>query len=270
MKAHGADVILNSRNLVGKFSWNTSFLLSYTRDKVTSYLERLGNISGYLNSALINPLAGRPLYSIYALKWEGLDPQTGDPQGLLYGHVSKDYVNLYNSSDFSSLLYEGTANPTFFGSLRNAFGWKQFGVSFNIVYKFGYFFRRPSINYYDLFNSLSSGHPDFDKRWQNPGDEKHTNVPSMSYPANFYRDQFYTYSEALVERGDHIRLQDIRLSYEMAKKNFPKIPVRAVQFYLYANNIGILWRANHQGIDPDNITTFPNPRSLAVGIKMDL
>jgi hypothetical protein len=40
-----------------------------------------------------------------------------------------------------------------------------------------------------------------------------TNVPSAVYPSNTSRNNFYQYSEALIEKGDHIRLQDLRLGY---------------------------------------------------------
>ncbi|HMH20301.1 MAG TPA: SusC/RagA family TonB-linked outer membrane protein [Puia sp.] len=272
MKTHGVDFVLNTKNIDGAIRWNTSFLFSFARDKVTRYdtSRGTGSIINYLNSNIISPLEGHPLYSVYALRWMGLDPQTGDPQGLLNGHISKDYTTLSHSSDFSNLIYKGTANPSIFGSLRNSVYWKKLGLSFTILYKFGYYFRRSSINYSDLFSGISRGHPDFDKRWLSPGDEKRTSVPSMDYPADPARDLFYSQSEVLVEKGDHIRLQDIRISYDLQKSAYPRLPVRAMQIYLYANNIGILWKANHQGIDPDNIQSIPNPRTLAVGIKLDL
>jgi hypothetical protein len=197
----------------------------------------------------------------------GLDGQ-GNPQGWLNGHVSEDYGSITNSSDLSNLLYKGPANPTVFGSVRNDFGWKRWGLSFNIVYKLGYYFRRSSINYYNLFQGSSPGHPDYKRRWQYPGDEQRTYVPSLIYPADASRDLFYTNSEPLVEKGDHIRLQDIELSYKLQKKVLSRLPVQSIRFYLYANNIGLLWKANHQGIDPDNISDMPNPRTLALGIKL--
>jgi hypothetical protein len=42
-----------------------------------------------------------------------------------------------------------------------------------------------------------------------------------------------------------------------------------MQFYLYVNNIGLLWRANNKGIDPDYVNSIPNPRSLSAGVKVD-
>ncbi|HZE83076.1 MAG TPA: TonB-dependent receptor, partial [Puia sp.] len=277
MKAHGIDLALNTQNIKGLISWTSSLLFSFTRDRVTKYDTSVsanpnldpGSIAYYLDPSVISPLVGHPLYSVYALRWMGLDPLNGDPQGWQNGHTSKDYKTMTNSSDFKNLIYKGTANPSFFGSLRNSVSWRQFSMSFNILYKFGYYFRRSSINYGDLFKG-TRGHPDYDMRWLSPGDEKRTSVPSLVYPANTDRDAFYSESEVLIERGDHIRLQDLRLSYDLQKKFHPGLPVRAIQFYLYANNIGIIWKANHQGIDPDNVTSIPNPRTLAAGIKMDL
>jgi len=167
------------------------------------------------------------------------------------------------------LIYKGPANPTVFGSLRNTFSWKQLELSFNISWKFGYYFRRTSITYDDLFKGASQGHPDFDRRWQKAGDEKTTNIPSMNIPGIQQRDDFYRYSEVLVEKGDHIRLQDIRLGYELKKEQLKKLHVRGAQLYLYANNIGLLWKTNDKGIDPDYITGIPNPRSLAMGVTID-
>jgi hypothetical protein len=39
---------------------------------------------------------------------------------------------------------------------------------------------------------------------------------------------------------------------------------------MYANNLGIIWKANHAGIDPDYISGSIPPRTFAAGIKIDL
>jgi hypothetical protein len=91
----------------------------------------------------------------------------------------------------------------------------------------------------------------------------------MVFPADLNRDIFYQNSEVLIERGDHVRLQDIQLGYTLGRPARPKLPVQAIKFYLYANNIGILWKANHVGIDPDYIQSIPFPRTLALGVKID-
>jgi len=266
--AHGFDLTLHTRNLAGRLKWSNDWLMSFVQDKVTHYDVTIPAVNDYFRTTSFNPLAGHPLYSIYALKWKGLDPHSGDPLGEANGHIDTTYSQIFNAP-VSSLLYEGPASPTFFGSWRNTFSWKQFELSFNIVFKFGYYFRRNSIHYYNLYNGVSKGSPDYDLRWQRPGDEMITNVPSQPTKASFNRDEFYKYSEVLVEKGDHIRWQDIRLSYDLPKRSYPGLPVQAIRFYLYANNIGVLWRANHRGIDPDYVNSLPNPRTLALGCKLE-
>jgi hypothetical protein len=133
----------------------------------------------------------------------------------------------------------------------------------------GYVFQRNSTFYSSVYSGGSPGYPDFEKRWRKPGDEKFTNVPSMQYPASVLRDEFYQYSDILVVKGDHVRLQDIQISYDLNKEAHPRLPVQLIRFYLYGNNLGILWKANHVGIDPDYVTSVPNPRTLALGVKID-
>jgi len=270
MVTRGIDLSIRSQVRMGAWQWNSVLLFNYVRDQVTRYLVQPPTIQAFLNPQSINPLVGRPLYSLYALQWAGLDGKTGNPQGWLNGHVSQDYPSLIGSTDFRTLLYKGPVNPPVFGSWRNGLVWKQWGVSVNIVYKFGNYFLRPSIQYGPLFAGTGIGHPDYERRWQHPGDEAHTSVPSMSYPADFARDGFYANSTALVEKGDLIRLQDLQLYYDFIPKRLSGLPVRALRLYGYANNLGLLWRANHHGIDPDALTGMPALRTLAIGIKLEL
>lgn len=272
MRAQGVDLTLHTVTTLGPVRWNSDWLFSFVRDEVTHYQQKAGPIFNYLSPTVLNPIMGHPLYSVYALRWMGLDPQNGNPRGLLNKTITTDYNSILNSSDPGNLLYKGPATPHIFGSWRNSFYWKQWGLSFNILYKFSYVFRRNSIFYVDVFNGFDAGSPDYEKRWQKPGDELHTNVPSMVYMTTDHsRDNFYQYSETLIEKGDHIRLQDLQLSYDLTRKSFSHLPLQGIRFYLYADNIGIIWRANRQGIDPDYALPglIPNPRTLALGIKAD-
>jgi hypothetical protein len=205
---------------------------------------------------------------MYSFKWMGLNPGNGDPQGYYEKEASNKYSEIINSKILSDLRYRGPASPIFFGSLRNNFNYKQLELSINITWKMGYYFRRNSINYDDLFNG-APGHLDFEKRWQHQGDENITSVPSMPPNANPSRSTFYAYSDVLIEKGDHIRLQDLQLSYQLNKNETRLLPMNQFRIYVYANNLGILWKANHKGIDPDYISSTPNPRTIAAGLKID-
>ncbi len=264
MKSNGLELSLTSINTIGSLQWLTTFNGSYVASKVTEYKLVNLNASAFLNLGLaISPLQGKYLYSIYSQHWAGLDPLTGDPQGYLNGTVSKDYTSLVNLT-VNDLKYNGSAIPLVFGSLINTWSWHSWSLSCNIMYKLGYYFMRPSVSYNELFNNMNA-HPDYLLRWQQPGDEKFTNVPSMLYPnTNTNRDYFYNTSSVLVEKGDHIRLQDLILSFAApGNKTFSKM-----QFSFNVSNLGIIWRANKKGIDPDYFNGgYPLPCSFSLGIK---
>jgi TonB-dependent starch-binding outer membrane protein SusC len=268
---HGVDLVLNTVNVNRAIQWNTNFLLTYLAEKVTSYKTK-GDASTYLLystgiSGLTYPLEGKPLYALYSYKWAGLDPTTGDPRSYLNGQPSSDYASIIDKATPENIIYHGPARPPWFGSLRNTITWNNFSFSFNIAYRLGYYYRRNSI-YYNTLLTGAVEHGDYAQRWQKPGDETRTNVPSMPSAIDVNRDNIYLYSSALVEKGDHIRLQDITLNYTFDKKTFGKMPFERAQVYFYANNLGLLWKASKLNMDPDYPTLKP-VRSVALGIKID-
>jgi TonB-linked SusC/RagA family outer membrane protein len=271
-QGHGIDINLNSINISGKsFKWTSNFMFSYAMDKVTKYdvtTTALDYINGGDGSGgSVYPLNGKPVFSVYSYRWEGLNAN-GDPQGFIGGKVSTDYGNIISNTTLDSMVYNGPARPTIFGSFRNTFSYKGVSLSFNIIYKLNYYFRRSSINYLELYAGWE-GNRDYYKRWQRPGDEKITNVPSMQLPpGNQDRETFYQYSSVLVDKGDHIRLQDISISYDLIPYLKKRTPFTTFSVYGYMNNIGILWRANKDKIDPDlYANSLPLPRTYSFGFK---
>jgi TonB-linked SusC/RagA family outer membrane protein len=271
MIGHGVDVELNSVNTRGAVRWTTNLLLSTYHDEITSYYEpsTIGsNFVGAAGLSTISGLPGKPVYSILSYRWAGLDPQTGDPRGFLNGQVSKDYADILGSgTSVSDLVYSGPALPTVFGSLGNSVAWGHISLTVRLLYKFGYYFRRPAMDYSDLFNG-GVGNADFSKRWQKPGDELSTNVPSMIYPDYPNRDQFYTGSSVNVDKGDNIRVQYLNLVYTLDRGQLQSLPFKSLDVYVAASNLGIIWRANKDGLDPDYPAgTLPPVKIFALGVK---
>lgn len=255
IKGKGWDIQLNTQNIKGiNFRWTSLLNFSTYKDKVTDYYNPNTFASAFVSSSgqsvPVAGITGLPVYSIFAYKWAGLDSETGDPQGYLDGEISKDYTSITGSDKgIEDLRYFGSAIPTKYGSFINTFSFKNVSIDIGITYKFGYWFRRSSISYTNLIVSRS-GHSDYAQRWQNPGDENITNVPSNPYNSDSARDMFYLGSEVLVERGDHVRLQYVNLNYE-PNISWMNIPLKSLVLFGSVNNIGILWKANKQGLDPD-------------------
>lgn len=264
---HGLDLSLESRNITGKLGWTTNFFISYITDKVTRF-DQQSLSSLYLSEGALGnfPLQGKPLFAIYSYRWAGLDPANGDPQGYLNGAFSKSYSAIVNATTPDQLVYNGPSRPPVFGALRNTLSYGPVSVSANIAFRLGYYFRKPSIRYGNDYG-LSSQHGDYALRWQQPGDELRTQVPSVPASLISGRDDLYTYSEALVDKADNVRLQDVQISYSPAGKRSRFFKSHPMQFYVYARNLGVLWKKTTFDLDPDYTTTIPAVRTIAAGLR---
>ncbi|MFD2287914.1 SusC/RagA family TonB-linked outer membrane protein [Pedobacter petrophilus] len=270
IQGDGLDLEINTINTTGKFLWSSDFFFNYYKDKVVkNYMGAFngrGLVAGNLSSAGI---VGYPLFSMFSYKWAGLDPKTGDPQGTQAGVVNKNYSSLIGTSlRLEDMVYHGSALPVFSGALGNSFSYGRFNASIRLSYKLGYYFRKPSLSYTSLFVGRN-GNGAFASRWQKPGDESFTDVPSMVYPASSSRDEFYFGSEVNVLKGDHIRLQYINIGFDILGHNTKNKFLSQANIFIVASNLGIIWRENREHIDPD-FAAIPDPKSIAIGFKTNL
>lgn len=275
MSGRGMDMELNTRNLKGRFNWQTHLNVSFNKEWVTDYYLPDRRASRFVGlTTPISGVVGNPVRSVYSYKWAGLDPETGEARGYLGSEISKDYRALTgNDVLLDDLIFHGSTLPKVFGSLGNTFSYKNLFLMARVTYKFGYFFRRETINYTSLFGNFD-GHGDFMKRWQQPGDERSTDVPAMIYPAPSSAESFYPMAEPFVDRGDHIRLQYINLGYELTKTAVPEIPFNKMTFSLNFSNLGLLWKSTDAPVDPDftnaQSTSAPTSFTWALGVRIDL
>ncbi|WP_293305622.1 SusC/RagA family TonB-linked outer membrane protein [Pedobacter sp. UBA5917] len=269
MQAKGLDVLLQSKNIIGKFSWLSDVNFSLYRDKVLEVYKSGTNGSSYINggTSIVNA-KGYPVFAMFSYRWAGLDPQNGNPQGYLGGAVSTNYNAIIGSgTKLSDLSYDGPIFPTIYGNMGNTFTYGALSLTLRLNYKFGYCFRRASIDYNKLF-SAGTSHADYAIRWQKPGDENFTDVPSMVYPVVSSRESFYSASEQLIEKGDHIRIAYLSITYQLNKENTKRLPFKSVQLQANASNLGIIWRANKKDLDPDYSTsTIPPSKFFSLGLR---
>ena len=270
IKGSGIDAEINSININRKLQWTTQWQLSTNTDKVTRYYLTNKQGSLFLNGGNnISAVEGRPVYAVYSYRWAGLDPANGNPLGYFNAVASSNYAGISGAATtIDSLRYHGRALPSIYGALGNTFRFKNFYITARLSYKFGYYIRKSTINYSSLFNSNST-HSDYYMRWQKPGDEQHTTVPSMLYPADSRRDNFYANTPPNIVKGDHIRFQFATIGYEFNNDTFKKLPFKTLNLFCNMSNIGNLWQANKSSLDPDYLSdVIPPSRSCAVGINI--
>lgn len=266
----GWDIRLNGKWLQRK-NWeaNSNLVLSYTRTKVTKayVLDDAADIYlGTGNSQKMTPIEGMDMYSQLAYKWAGLDPETGEPRAYLNGEVTKDYIALM-SAKVSDLENKGPLMPLYYGSFRNSIRFKNVEFSCNISFQLGHVFQRSTFlsNY---FINFGEGHSDYAKRWQKPGDELITDVPSFTYPINTAASDIYEFSSALTEKAGQIKLRDLQISLHLPQLS--KMKLKNLKIYGYMNNVGTIWRANKKGLDPEYGSQYPDPLTTSLGLSFNL
>ena len=166
----------------------------------------------------LHPAVGRIAYGISSYKWAGLDGQTGDPQGYLDGVVTKDYAGIFKDS-VDNQIFHGSSVPLYSGFLGNSVRWKSLSLSANITYRL--VFISGNLR---LVIGVSLMETIYMLTIRIVGKNqvmKRKRLFSMIYPipaAVSRRDEFYANSEIHVKKGDNIRLQDVRLSYDLPKE----------------------------------------------------
>lgn len=277
MSISGVEFSGNVQIIKRPFSWNTEFSFNHVQNKILDYIQDNSKVTiGSVVSAsglVITPRKGYSPYALFSFPTAGLDPQTGDPVGYLGKSESKNYTAIRNQLfDTTNVIYHGSSIPVIFGNFNQVFAYKNLSLVISADYRLGYYFRKTPLSYSALVvNGVL--HRDYSKRWMQPGDELITNVPSLVYPIdNGDRDFFYRNSSVNALRGDNIKLRAIRLSYTFNKVGLSTFKIQRIQLYGVMENLGIIWRMNDEGLDPDVNTgnaIYPLPKRMSCGVKIE-
>lgn len=263
---HGFDFNLNFRIIgTGSFAWTSNLNFAYVTYRITKYNGSSEIASNFRDVSGAREVGYSP-YSIGSYRWVGLDPSNGNPLGYLNGEVSTDYVEIMSKANASdNIVMQGTTIAPYFGNTLNTFTFKGLSLSTNIIFNLGHKFRRPMLSY-SAFQTQGYTYNEYSQRWQKPGDEKTTNVPSLIYPIDFNREIFYEYSEISVEKADHIMINDLQMSYILDGKVWKGLPFKSINVAVQMTGLNFfIWKASKY--DPINLNGMPQP--LAVAFKLN-
>lgn len=271
LNGKGIDLALGGSLIRKKdFEWSARLVFSYNTNKVTD--ARYNVTNSLLQAAGVGgPIKDLPTDYLMAFRYAGLD-KNGSP--LIIGGKG-DTLNIYQSpKDISDLKNAGRIAPPYFGSFTQTIRYKGLTLFIMATYKLGYVFQRPvpseypgryGFQNYDYNNLLA-------QRWRKPGDEAFTNVPGLL--GNGITGQVrYANADINVLPGDHIRLREVSLSYELPAFLYRGLPFKNITFSGAARNLAILWAKNKDGIDPDFPPTIRNlklPPSASYNFSLNI
>lgn len=273
LSTSGLDMQLNMVVLRDKaLKWNMTFMFSKNTNKVTSYnMSQQNDVNIMFTKS--PPREGESLNTLYTLPWYGLNGETGRVN-LPDDAEGKTYRAYYEKYPLEQMQVAGVTRAPYFGSWLHQMRYKNFSLGFHLLWKAGHIWRRESM--LPGYEYLSSGyyHQDIERRWKAPGDELKTNVPaavgytSSTASDSYYEGQVYKYSDALIVKGDYIRLQNVQLGYEWKGNSKTKTTLSSLRMLLNLRNVGLLWKANKHGIDPEyQGGDFPNPRMTSISLQ---
>ncbi len=213
---------------------------------------------------------GRPVTPIYSYTYMGMKdgvPQVAGPNGVLQSFNDLTFYNAGNGLEF--LNYEGTATPPHTLGWTNNIRVHNFNLTAIFIGKMGGVYRNPGFNYatstvgsnkYPINRFVSdvlAGNPD---------------VPGFAKPNEtlLYRwDRYSPVLNTLIESSSYIECKELTLEYTLPKKVAEQIKVNNVKFFAQTRDVGLIWRANSKGYNPDWLPGTNRPmQTYTFGINL--
>ncbi|TCC89955.1 SusC/RagA family TonB-linked outer membrane protein [Pedobacter hiemivivus] len=281
LEGHGVELNISGDAVRTKdWNWSSNFNLSYNTNKVTDsrFPNRLAN-GGV--SAIIT---GLPVDNFFVYRWAGLDDKG---QSQIYNASgkkisSKDQTYTVAPED---LVNKGRTTAPYFGGLGTTVSYKNLSLSVRATYYLGHIFLLQTINqqFYPVdnefspaqFSGLLANNTRLTNRWRKAGDEATTDIPGITGSSITSISRFMN-SDLNVRDAGNIRLQQITLSYRVPGSLLKRTHfIKSIDCGLTVSNLGLLWVANKEGIDPEYQMTnaynnLPPTKNYVFNLRLSL
>lgn len=278
LENRGVELVLNSQNIVGEFTWSTQFNIATNKNKVVDIQGQI--IEGGVRN-MNRVMEGQPIGVFYTVEYAGVDPNNGDALFYKNTKISSgfDRSTVTNSGyGTAERVVVGNPNPKFIGGITNTFSYKGLdlsvffnGVSGNQINIYG-------LGQYSSANAIYEDNQTADQLNAWTPNNRNTNVPQ----ARFYRGNGNQASSRYIVDGSYLRLRTATLGYNLPKNLLDKINVSRVRVYVSALNL--LTITNYPLWDPevnaDSFTTNfaigndfytpPQPKTILFGFNIGL
>lgn len=229
-------------------------------------------------------LAGKPINTFYSYKFKGLSNVDGSP--IFYGaepELADEYRAKYSQMELEDVYLQvleesGRREPFIQGGISNYFGWRNFGLSFNVTYSLGNKIRMLKIasGYGSTVASPQQNlRKEFVYRWRQPGDEAYTNIPGIqtsnnnnmpwwnTYPASAYTFggsvyDMYDNSDVRLVSADHLKLQSASLRYNVQENITKRLGLGSAYISITGTNLFMWTNKQLKGQDPAQSGSSPN------------
>jgi TonB-linked SusC/RagA family outer membrane protein len=241
MENKGWEFALNTRNLTGAFTWNTSLNLSFNRNKVlalgpTGDAIKSGSGIGETNITVI----GEPIGSFYGYKQIGVFKDAADlnsyphtstsrPGDVKYEDINGDKV--INADDRTVI---GNNQPEFIYGMANMFAFKNFDLSIAIQGVEGAKILNLSRRFFENVEGSQNQLSHVLNRWRSPADPGNGVIPRANGTTTGMNNAV---SSRWVEDGSYLRINNITLGYQLPQNILQRARLQQARIYLSIQNV---------------------------------
>lgn len=276
----GHEVGVETKNMTGKFKWNTSLNLTFNRNKAMKLGTNNTPIGGNNNQEDFNRTeVGRPLGLFYGYVYDGVfmtqEEFEAGPKHVssMVGTVRMKDLNDDNIIDNSDRTFIGDPNPDCIFGMTNTFSWKGFDASVVFTGSFGGDLLDGTYEWTENIDGVFNVRKEVAERWRSEENPGNGYIPrTRTGTTELFR---YTNSR-WVFKNNYITLKNLTLGYTVPVKSNPYI--KGVRVYGSAQNLftvgsypGMNPEVNkntsglYQGVDQ---TTYPVARIYTIGLNV--
>lgn len=259
MKNSGIEISLSADIIKqGDFRWNIN--ANWSTNKNTLLKANI-NEAAYSTAELYNK-EGQNFNSFYLRNWAGVNKENGTPQWVdSLGKLSSDY-------NAAKREFVGKPQPDGFGSITNSFNYKGVELSATLYYQYGYKIYNADQMINDGLNPYMNQDVRALDRWQNTGDMAANPIRTLNNSLGGAPSTRY------LNDGDHIRLQNVCLTYSFPKAITDQLHIGMLKVYLQGCNLA-LW-SKFPGGDPNSVNiggtigaAYPMQKSFTAGLNVN-
>ena len=262
----GVEIQIDTHNFKNrKFSWDTNFNLSLSRNKLLELGGEQQVISQGERSECYIARVGSPLIQFYGYKtngvWNSVEEINANP------HLSNDVpggLRIVDTDKNGSLTADdrvplGNPYPDFTWGITNTFQIKDFDISFLIQGVQGITVYNGDVYYNETLKWNKAYTKD---RWvsaENPGSGK---VPYLKLGYDICLTDYP------LQNASYACLRNFTLGYTLPVAAARKMKLSGVRFYVSGSNLFYIWGGSYKGINPESrITSSQYSSSMISGYQ---
>lgn len=237
------------RNASG-FSWEGVINMAYNHNEVKKLVKDSHPYWHLSGSGGTTYVEGKPIAAVYSFRYAGAhnfgtddSPQIRPAIHLNEGELMDIISGQTQLDGLDFMAYQGVSVAPYTLGMRHFFGYKDFDLSFSVMAKLGHIFRRTPFN-----------HPGRNGKPNSLLQEAMTAQADAMLPAlpftetdALYSVSYSGYMDYLTSNANHLRINDITLSYNMKPLFSRFLTIDKAQVFAQTNNLTI----KGKGEDPE-------------------